>query len=51
MDINGLILLFVVVPISILFGVTVGKAIARDDAIRLGRFKFAGKTYKVDEGE
>jgi hypothetical protein len=51
MDINGLILLFVVVPISILSGVTLGKAIARDDAARSGRFKFAGKNYKVDEVE
>jgi hypothetical protein len=50
MDINGLIL-FIIIPISILFGVTVGKAFARDDAARSGRFKFAGKNYKVDEVE
>jgi hypothetical protein len=37
--------------ISILFGVTLGKAFARDDAVRLRRFKFAGKNYKVEEGE
>jgi hypothetical protein len=48
MDINGLIL-FIIIPISILFGLTVGKAIARDDAVRLGQFKFAGKNYKVEE--
>jgi hypothetical protein len=48
MDINGLIL-FIIIPISILFGVTVGKAIARDDAVRSGRMKFEGKNYKVDE--
>jgi hypothetical protein len=50
MDINGLIL-FIIIPISILFGITLGKALARDDAVRSGWIKFAGKNYKVDEGE
>jgi hypothetical protein len=50
MEISGL-LLFIIIMISILSGVTLGKAIARDDAVRLGQFKFAGKNYKVEEGE
>jgi hypothetical protein len=48
MEISGLILL-IIIPISVLFGATLGKAIARDDAARSGRMKFAGKNYKVEE--
>jgi hypothetical protein len=51
MDINGLIL-YVAMLISVLFvGVKLGKLFARADAVRLGQFKFAGKNYKVEEGE
>ena len=39
------------VTISFCLGVIFGKAFARDDAVRLGGFRFAGKVYNVERVE
>jgi hypothetical protein len=43
-----ILLNLIILAMGLVVGFTLGKAIARDDAARSGRFKFAGKTYKVE---
>ena len=43
--------LMVAVTISFCVGVIFGRAFARDDAVRFGGFRFAGKDYNVERIE